>query len=159
MARPVHTTHVWRCPEAILDERLWLSFAPDSERYREPMKIKSFKAYWVAALIVANVGLLGAMLAPNFVKARCFRCGGPREACVANMKQIDGAISTWALEQKVPKGTAVDTSELFGYDKYIRVKPECPIGGNYLYNRVGDPVQVKCPNAATLKDHVLPTVK
>ena len=122
------------------------------------MRIKSFTAdVWVVAMIVVAAGVLVATVAPNFVKARVTSCGGG--SCVANMKQIDGAISTWALEQKLPDGTAVDTSELFGDDKYIRVEPECPAGGHYLYFKVGDPVQVKCPNAAKLTTHVLPPTK
>jgi hypothetical protein len=123
------------------------------------MKIKCFNGdLWLVAVIVAATGVLVAMMAPNFVKARTIHCHGANP-CIANMKQIDGAISTWALEQRVPDGTAVDTSEIFGHDKYIRVEPECPTGGKYIYSRVGDPVPVKCPNTARLKDHVLPPAR
>ena len=122
------------------------------------MKIKLFSSdLWLVAVIVAVAGVLVAMMAPNFVKARS--TGWGHNSCVVNMKLIEGAIDTWALEDKLPEGTAVDTSELFGPDKYMRVKPECPAGGDYIYNRVGDPVQVKCPNAATLTDHVWPPTK
>jgi prepilin-type N-terminal cleavage/methylation domain-containing protein len=105
-------------------------------------------------IVVAIIGLLAAIAIPNFVKART---ASQKNACIANMKQIDGAISTWALEAKISNGATVDTSQLFGSANYIRVQPECPAGNGYVYDTVGAPAQVTCPNVADLTDHVLPT--
>jgi hypothetical protein len=110
---------------------------------------------FLSILLVLGIAAFLGILAPGFLM-RSHTSGPHLNACVANMKQIDGAISTWALEHKWPDGTAVDTSELFGPDKYITRQPNCPAGGDYIYSRVGDPVQVKCPNAARLPHHVLP---
>src|SRR5437763_3820126 len=84
-------------------------------------------------IVVAIIGLLAAIAIPNFVKART---ASQKNACIANLKQIDGAKSTWALEQKkVNTDTPVD-SDLFGATQYIRDKPACPGGGTYALNDV-----------------------
>ena len=79
-------------------------------------------------IVVAIIGLLAAIAIPNFVKART---ASQKNACIANLKQIDGAKATWALEQKkVNSNTPVQT-DLFGADAYIRDEPTCPGGGTY----------------------------
>ena len=85
-------------------------------------------------IVVAIIGLLAAIAIPNFVKART---ASQKNACIANLKQIDGAKATWALEQKkVTTDTPAD-SDLFGATQYIRDKPSCPGGGTYALNDVG----------------------
>ena len=101
-------------------------------------------------IVVAIIGLLAAIAIPNFVKART---ASQVNACIANLKQIDGAISTWALEQKKVTGDSVDSSQLFGSTAYIRNTPECPGGGTYNYGNVGDAAQVSCTVGGL---HVLP---
>ena len=79
-------------------------------------------------IVVAIIGMLAAIAIPNFVKART---ASQKNACIANLKQIDGAKATWALEQKKNNAdTPVDT-ELFGATAYIRDTPVCPGGGTY----------------------------
>ena len=85
-------------------------------------------------IVVAIIGLLAAIAIPNFVKART---ASQRSACIANLKQIDGAKQSWALEQKkVPTDTPAKT-DLYGTDKYIRDEPFCPDSGTYTINPVG----------------------
>src|SRR5262245_25283808 len=84
-------------------------------------------------IVVAIIALLAAIAIPNFVKARS---SSQRSACIANLKQIDGAKSTWALEaRKVNTDSPADT-ELYGSTCYIRVAPSCPAGGVYTVNIV-----------------------
>ncbi len=84
-------------------------------------------------IVVAIIGLLAAIAIPNFVKART---ASQKNACIANLKQVEGAKATWALEmKKVNTDTPVD-GDLFGTDKYIREKPNCPGGGTYTLARV-----------------------
>lgn len=84
-------------------------------------------------IVVAIIGLLAAIAIPNFIKARE---ASQRNACIANMKQIEGAKATWALEQKkVNTDTPADT-DLFGPTLYIREKPGCPAGGDYVMTAV-----------------------
>ncbi len=48
-------------------------------------------------IVVAIIALLAAIAIPNFVKARS---ASQKSACIANLKQVNGAKATWALEQK-----------------------------------------------------------
>jgi prepilin-type N-terminal cleavage/methylation domain-containing protein len=102
-------------------------------------------------IVVAIIGLLAAIAIPNFVKART---ASQRNACIANMKQIHGAKATWALENKKNNADTPADADLFGADKYIAKKPECPAGGNYTVSAVDtDPI---CDKAAAPDLHVLP---
>ena len=110
-------------------------------------------------IVVAIIGLLAAIAIPNFIKARE---NAQVNACIANLKQIDGAIQTWALETRAATGGAVTYSGAGGVvgdpNAYIRVEPFCPasIAVPYTVSTVGANPQVACPNVATLPLHVLP---
>jgi prepilin-type N-terminal cleavage/methylation domain-containing protein len=85
-------------------------------------------------IVVAIIGLLAAIAIPNFIKARE---ASQKNACIANLKQIDGAKNTWALENKkvntdVPGGLGT----LYGPTLYIRDEPTCPGGGVYTIGMV-----------------------
>lgn len=71
--------------------------------------------------------VLAAIAIPNFVKAKTI---GNSPNCVANLKQIDGAIQQWALENKKE---ATDLPEMAGVVTYLKggVLPVCPKGGSY----------------------------
>ncbi len=98
-------------------------------------------------IVVAIIGLLAAIAIPNFVKARA---ASQKNACIANLKQIDGAKATWALENKKGNTDTPATTALYGSDKYIRTEPKCPGGGTYTLNNV------MTRPACSLTDHVLP---
>jgi prepilin-type N-terminal cleavage/methylation domain-containing protein len=87
-------------------------------------------------IVVAIIGLLAAIAIPNFVKARA---ASQKNACIANLKQIEGAKANWALENKQQNTDTPGTGELYGTDKYIRVAPECPGGGVYTIDQVQTP--------------------
>jgi len=53
-----------------------------------------------------------------------------RNACIANLKQIDGAKATWALEQNKTSNPSVTV--LYGTNAYLLEKPWCPDGENYV---------------------------
>ena len=55
-------------------------------------------------IVVAIIGLLAAIAIPNFVRART---QSQKNACINNLRQIDGAVQQWALENKKPTGTPV----------------------------------------------------
>jgi prepilin-type N-terminal cleavage/methylation domain-containing protein len=48
-------------------------------------------------IVVAIIGLLATIAIPNFVRARL---KAQQNACIQNLRQIDGAKQTWALEAK-----------------------------------------------------------
>ncbi len=74
-------------------------------------------------IVVAIIGLLATIAIPNFVKARTT---AQMNACINNLRQIDGAIQTWALETKQADDAAVSFTQISGYLKNAVV---CPSGG------------------------------
>jgi len=86
-------------------------------------------------IVVAIIGLLAAIAIPNFVKARA---ASQKNACIANLKQIDGAKATWALEQKKLSTDTPVTSDIYGATQYIRDEPLCPGGGTYTLDIVAN---------------------
>ncbi len=103
-------------------------------------------------IVVAIIGLLAAIAIPNFVKARQV---SQKNACIANMKQIDGAKATWALEMKKNNADTPVATDLFSAIAYIRRAPQCPSGTiDYVLNTVAQ--QQVCPNVAVVTDHVQP---
>ena len=95
-------------------------------------------------IVVAIIGLLAAIAIPNFIKARQ---ASQRAACVANLKTMDGAKATWALEQKKTNTDSPTDADLFGNTSYIREKPSCPAGGTYALN------DVQTKPTCTIADH------
>ena len=103
-------------------------------------------------IVVAIIGMLAAIAIPNFVKARK---ASQASSCVNNLRQIQGAKATWALEsKKVGTDTPTD-ADLFGADKYIKAKPECPSGAGAGYTLNNVDTAVVCINAGTETNHVL----
>ena len=100
-------------------------------------------------IVVAIIGLLAAIAIPNFVKARQ---SSQLNACIANLKQIEGAKANWAMENRKTNADTPGVTDLFGNTAYIRVQPQCPGGGTYTLNNVAtDPA---CSLSAS--GHVLP---
>ena len=73
-------------------------------------------------IVVAIIALLAAIAIPNFVKART---SSQKTACIANLKQIDGAKATWAMEMKKSSSATPVNTELYGATLYIREQPGC----------------------------------
>src|SRR6187401_1170220 len=82
-------------------------------------------------IVVAIIGLLAAIAIPNFVKARAT---AQRNACIANLRMIDGAKEQWAIENKKGSSSAIDADQVNGYIK--GGAPSCPGGGTYNYGNV-----------------------
>jgi prepilin-type N-terminal cleavage/methylation domain-containing protein len=75
-------------------------------------------------IVVAIIGLLASIAVPNFVKARTT---AQQKACISNLHQIDGAISTWAVEMNKGQGQAVTYSDI---SSYLKNAVSCPSGGS-----------------------------
>ena len=84
-------------------------------------------------IVVAIIGLLAAVAIPNFVKARS---ASQKAACVMNLRAMEGAKATWALEQKKSNSDVPTDADLYGPANYIREKPACPANGTYSINDV-----------------------
>src|SRR5216110_3060333 len=81
-------------------------------------------------IVVAIIGLLASIAIPNYVKARD---DTQRNACINNLRQIDGASQTWALENKKTSGDPYTLSVVKPYLKMDTSGniPGCPAGGSY----------------------------
>ena len=79
-------------------------------------------------IVVAIIGLLATIAIPNFVRART---NAQQNACINNLRQIDGAKQQWALETKqngasTPTDADLQTYLVRGASGYL---PICPAGG------------------------------
>lgn len=101
-------------------------------------------------IVVAIIGLLAAIAVPNFVKARAT---SQKNACIANLKQIDGAKLTWAMENKKAGSDVPVVADLYGAAAYIPTEPTCPGGGAYTINQVD--TKPVCSKAAAPDLHTL----
>ena len=85
-------------------------------------------------IVVAIIGLLAAIAIPNFVKARN---SAQTNACINNLRQIDGAKEQWALENKKTSADTPLDADLYGTDKYVKQTPACPANGTYTIGAIG----------------------
>jgi prepilin-type N-terminal cleavage/methylation domain-containing protein len=81
-------------------------------------------------IVVAIIGLLAAIAIPNFVKARTT---SQANACINNLRQYDGAVQQYALENKQASTATYTLSLLKPYIKLTStsVLPTCPANGTY----------------------------
>lgn len=68
-------------------------------------------------------------------------------ACVNNLRQLDGAKESWRLENHK---TLNDTPRWEDLLPYLRKKPVCPQGGTYILGRVGEPPRCSLGGTHTL---------
>jgi prepilin-type N-terminal cleavage/methylation domain-containing protein len=99
-------------------------------------------------IVVAIIGILAAIAIPNFLKSRA---ESQKNACIANLKQIEGAI-----EQCKLAGTAAPAiGDIVGAGKYIQSTPKCSVDKTKDYAMPAGDARPVCPNVATATDHVL----
>jgi type II secretory pathway pseudopilin PulG len=100
---------------------------------------------------VAIIGLLAAIAIPNFVRARTT---SQMNACINNLRQIDGAIQQWALEQKKDPTAAVVESDVTPFLKNLVA---CPSGGVAFVDSYTITTVAARPTCKKVTDtHVLP---
>jgi prepilin-type N-terminal cleavage/methylation domain-containing protein len=83
-------------------------------------------------IVVAIIGLLAAIAIPNFVHARTT---AQQNACINNLRQIDGAKQEWALENKA---TATATPTAANIQPYmgrgsLGSLPTCPLDSSITF--------------------------
>jgi prepilin-type N-terminal cleavage/methylation domain-containing protein len=83
-------------------------------------------------IVVAIIGLLAAIAIPNFIKARAT---SQQNACINNLRQIDGGEQQWALENKQTSTMVPSTIAALQAGGYVKTPgnnvPGCPAGGTY----------------------------
>ena len=105
-------------------------------------------------IVVAIIGLLASIAIPNFVKARTT---AQMNACISNLRQVDGAIQQWALDTKQGDTASVTSAEILPYMKNSVV---CPSGGktfadSYSVTTVqAKPACLKVPGTHKIEDTV-----
>jgi hypothetical protein len=87
--------------------------------------------YVSVAMLVFVIPMLAAIAIPNFNRARDMVL---QNACISNLRQLDGAIQTWAVEHKQVEGAVVKLEDI---QPYLRGQVVCPRGGTYQLGTVG----------------------
>lgn len=93
------------------------------------------------------IPLFMAIAIPNFVKARS---QAQTNACVNNLRQLDGARDQWAIEMKKREGEPVNASDLDPYLKNGTAGLKCPAGGSYTFSPLGE------VPTCSVEEHALP---
>ncbi len=101
-------------------------------------------------IVVAIIGLLAAIAIPNFVRARQ---KAQAEACIANLRQIEGATQVWAVDTGAADTVAPGWNDLV--TNYIRTQPTCPANGTYTLSTVNARPTCSVANSVT-PAHALP---
>ncbi len=108
-------------------------------------------------IVVLIIGLLAAIAVPNFVKARQKT---QTNACIDNMRQIEGAIEQYTMEGN---GLSTDLSTYCGAGKYIKKNAAdmvCPADKSKSYTIAAEGTDggytITCQFGG---DHVLPSVE
>lgn len=105
----------------------------------------------ITLIICLFTGFVVAFVIPGFIAARLVRSAN---ACVNNLRQIDGAKQQWALENNkhsndIPTGAEI--SVYLWHDKML----VCPQGGTYTIGRVDEDPKCSVSTSAWPNDHVL----
>ena len=100
-------------------------------------------------IVVAIIGLLAAIAIPNFVRARTT---SQMNACINNLRQIDGAKQQWALENHQISTASPASTVLMPYlgRGTAGSWPTCPANGSYTINNVST------APTCSIGTHVLP---
>jgi prepilin-type N-terminal cleavage/methylation domain-containing protein len=102
-------------------------------------------------IVVAIIGILAAIAIPNFLKSRT---ESQKNACIANMKQIEGAAEQYLLAEKK---TTVAMSDLTATGSYLKAEPKCPTKDTAYSLTVDTTTQApKVSCTSGVSSHVLP---
>lgn len=106
-------------------------------------------------IVVAIIGLLAAIAIPNFIRARATT---QQNACINNLRLIDGAKEQYAIENRLSDDADVATTQVNTYLKRISVPDGggdvCPGGGTYTIGVIG--TTPSCTLSTNTYSHVLP---
>jgi prepilin-type N-terminal cleavage/methylation domain-containing protein len=111
--------------------------ATNKNNHLKAMKTGKRNAFTLIEImvVVAIIGLLAAIVIPNLRRA----IERAREqACAVHRKNIDGVKLQWALDNKEPLSATPTDEDLFGQNRYMEHKPDCPARGEYSINGVSE---------------------
>lgn len=103
--------------------------------------------------IIAAIGLIGWIVISNFIKSRSTSASN---ACINNLRQIEGAKGEWALENGKTNGVVCTIADIKPYIKLDTNGniPKCPQGGIYTIGKIGE--NPTCSLGKTNPLHTLP---
>ena len=93
-------------------------------------------------IVVAIIGLLAAMAIPNMARSREIAQLG---AIINNLRVIENAKDTWALENKKGTGDTPGPTDIGPYLKGGNFPPSMVVGETYNINPVGTPATATTP--------------
>lgn len=89
---------------------------------------------WAVAAALCLCGGVACVVRSCFLKERARH---QEVACISNMRNIQGAIEHWAMEENRASGSPVNVQEVAMYFIHNRW-PTCPAGGAYTVQFIGD---------------------
>jgi prepilin-type N-terminal cleavage/methylation domain-containing protein len=107
-------------------------------------------------IVVAVIGLLAAIAIPNFVRARTT---SQTNACINNLRQIDGAKQQWGFERRAPATARPGANELkpfLGRGSSGSI-PTCPLDAQGAWSTSYDGGTLQVPPVCRISptNHVL----
>ena len=114
---------------------------PDESDAASTASASRVRRKWVIqglCLVLPMVGLAAVLCFTQSFTTRCHPMS-PLNACVANLKQLEGAKANWVLEERRRPQDIPSIADLIGPTRYIARLPACPSGGVYTYGRADKP--------------------
>jgi hypothetical protein len=112
--------------------------------------------YTEIIILVCIIGFIVWIAIPNFNHDGH---NSPTLRCINNLRQIDGAINEWAMENGKTNGVIVTGNDIKPYLKLgpDGQLPKCPMGGKYVLGKIGVYPHVTCSlGTAVIPAHALP---
>ena len=93
-------------------------------------------------IVVAVIAILMSVAVPNYFKSGKTTS---KNTCISNLRQIDGAMEQWAMDNNMSEGSIPSLSQEESIYNYVDGgKPVCPSGGEYTIHAVNSRPQVTC---------------
>ena len=111
---------------------------------QHPKRNRSWLAVVIAAVVI---GILALIAAHNFVREPST---SPANACINNLREIEGAKEKWILEHHAKTNDVVTLNDIKPYltpygepNGFIKLDakgnlPKCPAGGVYTIGKIGE---------------------
>ena len=103
-------------------------------------------------IVVAVMAILLSVALPNYLKSGKSTA---KNVCILNLKQIDGAMEQWAMDNNIPAGAVLSGFQEDQVYNYVDGgKPACPSKGEYSLHAINSKPQVTCSRED--EEHRLP---
>ena len=108
------------------------------------MLIRSRKGFTLVEImiVVAVIAILTSVAVPNYIRSGNLTS---KNTCIFNLRQIDGAMEQWAMDNNISAVTVVNSFQEDEVYNYVDGgKPVCPAKGEYTLHAVNNYPQVTC---------------